>query len=307
MKVFRGFEGVGRFNNPVVTTGSFDGVHIGHKAIINRLKRHASIIKGETLLITFYPHPRKVLYPETEGKNLRLITTLEEKIYLLEKTGLDNVIIVEFTPEFAKTTCEEFVKKYLVETIGAKVVVVGFNHYFGWHRQGDFHFLQELGRKYGFEAEEIPEQEIEHEAVSSTRIRKAISEGYIQRANAYLESFYMITGQLTETKEFELTGHNFFRMHIYDKEDKLVPPPGIYATSIEKEKRKVRGLVLITGKQETEKEIYFHPLDNSINFVLEKTRILFHKRITEEIEVKDQKILINSLGRAIRETEELIY
>jgi len=307
MKVFRGFENVGRFRNPVVTTGSFDGVHIGHKAIINRLKRHAGIINGETVLITFYPHPRKVLYPETEGKNLRLITTLEEKIYLLEKTGLDNLIIIGFTPEFAKTTCEEFVKKYLVETIGARIVVVGFNHYFGWHRQGDFRYLKELGKKYGFEAEEIPEQEIEHEAVSSTRIRKALSEGYIQRANAYLESHYMITGQLAETGEFEFTGHKFFRLIVKDKEDKLIPPHGIYAASIEKDNGKMRGLVIISGKTEHETEIFFLPLDDTINLAGGKNRILFHKRIAEEIEVADKDTFTRSVNMAIRETEDLIY
>jgi len=307
MKVFRDFGNLGRFNNPVVTTGSFDGVHIGHKAIINRLKRHAETIKGETVLITFYPHPRKVLYPETEGKNLRLITTLEEKIYLLEKTGLDNLIIVKFTPAFARTTCEEFVKKYLVETIGARIVVVGFNHYFGWHRQGDFHYLKELGLKYGFEAEEIPEQEIEHEAVSSTRIRKALSEGYIQRANAYLESHYMITGQLMETTEFEFTGHKFLRLIINDKEDKLIPPPGIYATSIEKDNRKLRGIVIISEKQGNETEVFFHPLDSTNNLAGEKNRIFFHKRISEEIEVADKEIFTGSVDMAIRETEDLIY
>ncbi len=113
MKIFRGFEQVKGIRNPVVTTGSFDGVHIGHKTILNRLRMLADKYDGESVLITFDPHPRKVLYPETAGKGLRLINSQEEKLELLRKAGLDNLIIVEFTREFSKTTSEEFVRDYL--------------------------------------------------------------------------------------------------------------------------------------------------------------------------------------------------
>src|SRR5512136_1678226 len=126
MRIFRGFSGAESIINPVVTTGSFDGVHIGHKTILNRLKMLASKYEGESVLITFDPHPRKVLYPETAGKELRLINSQEEKLYLLEKAGLENVIIIEFTKEFSKITSEEFVRDYLHGILNAKVIVAGF-------------------------------------------------------------------------------------------------------------------------------------------------------------------------------------
>src|SRR5659263_4192 len=127
MKIFRNFEEARNIRNPVVTTGSFDGVHIGHKTILNRLRMLAEKYNGESVLITFDPHPRKVLYPDTAGKNLKLINSQEEKLDLLEKSGLDNVIIVEFTREFSKITSEQFVRDLLHGKLHAKVVVVGFS------------------------------------------------------------------------------------------------------------------------------------------------------------------------------------
>ena len=135
MKIFRSFEEARNIVTPVVTTGMFDGVHIGHKVILKRLKKVAEEHGGESVLITFHPHPRVVLYPDTAGKDLKLINSQEEKIELLRKAGLDNVIIIEFTKEFAMTTSEDFVSKYLCGTLGAKVIVVGQNHHFGLIRR----------------------------------------------------------------------------------------------------------------------------------------------------------------------------
>ena len=148
MKIFWNFEDAKTIRNPVVTTGSFDGVHLGHKTILNRLKTLAEKNGGESVLITFHPHPRKVLYPDTAGKNLKLINSQEEKLELLRKAGLDNVIIIEFTKDFAKITSEQFVKDYLSDILKVKVVVVGFNHHFGFNKAGDYHQLWEMGTKY---------------------------------------------------------------------------------------------------------------------------------------------------------------
>ncbi|MBC7126531.1 MAG: riboflavin biosynthesis protein RibF, partial [Bacteroidales bacterium] len=130
MKVHYGFDGIGEITNPVVTTGSFDGVHLGHKVIINRINEIAQSIGGESVLITFYPHPRKVLYPETAGKNLMFILSQREKIELLSKTGLDHLIIVKFTLEFSKISSVQFIRDYLISKLNARYIVVGFNHHF---------------------------------------------------------------------------------------------------------------------------------------------------------------------------------
>jgi len=186
LKIFRDFEAAKGIKNPVVTVGSFDGVHVGHKAILQRLNELAKQYDGESVVITFEPHPRKVLYPETIGKKLRLITPYEEKLKLLAESCVDNVIVIEFTKEFSKITNEQFVKEFLHDILKVKVVVAGFDHHFGFNKEGDNRQLRNLQKKYGFFVEEVSAQEIEHEIVSSAKIRLAISEGNIQKANILL-------------------------------------------------------------------------------------------------------------------------
>jgi riboflavin kinase/FMN adenylyltransferase len=261
MRIFRNFEEARIIRNPVVTTGSFDGVHIGHKAILARLNMLAEKYDGESVLITFDPHPRKVLYPETAGKDLKLIYSQEEKLDLLEKAGLRNVIIVNFTIGFSKTTSEEFVKKYLHDILHARVVVVGFNHHFGFNKEGDYKHLWNWREKYEFEAEEIPEQEVYNETVSSTRIRQAISEGYIQRANAYLDHYYRITGPA----EHFSTIAGFPELHQVgiSEESKLIPVPGIYAISIGSVNGQSKGMA-ITVKEDSRTKVLVHSFDSKI-------------------------------------------
>ncbi len=245
MKIFRGFENVSGINNPVVTTGSFDGVHTGHKVILNRLKILADKYNGESVLITFDPHPRKVLYPDTAGKDLKLILSAEEKLMLLKKTGLDNLIIVEFTREFSKITSEEFVRRYLHGILKAKVIVVGFNHHFGFNKEGDYKHLWGWKEKYNFEAEEIPEQEVQHETVSSTKIRKAISEGYIQRANAYLDHYYIIMGYPEKYAGGDQAGLPSLLKMPVTEECKILPATGIYAVSAASGNLNSKGMAII--------------------------------------------------------------
>src|ERR1035437_7131316 len=197
MRVFYGLDEIYSIPNPVITTGSFDGVHLGHRTIINRINDLARKCNGESMLITFDPHPRKVLYPQTVGKELRLITTLKEKIELLSRVGLQNLVIIHFTPEFSYMSSVDFIRDILVSRLHAYKVVIGFNHQFGHNREGNFDYLYELGQFYGFGVEEIPEQDIDNETVSSTKIRQPLSSGRIQRANAYLDHFYFIKTTLT--------------------------------------------------------------------------------------------------------------
>ena len=255
MKIFRSFEEAKVIRNPVVTTGSFDGVHIGHKTILNRLKMLAEKIDGESVLITFDPHPRKVLYPETAGKDLKLINSQEEKLTLLEKAGLDNIIIIEFTREFSKITSEQFVRDLLCGTLHARIVVVGFNHHFGFNKEGDYKQLWAWQGKYHFEAEEIPEQEVQHETVSSTKIRNAISEGYIQRANAYLDHYYIIMGKVAKYTMQEPSGLPLFLKVCITEECKLLPSPGLYAVSVDLESVSIKGMAIIIKSTEGRSEV----------------------------------------------------
>jgi riboflavin kinase/FMN adenylyltransferase len=307
MKVFRNFDEAKVIRNPVVTTGSFDGVHLGHKTILNRLRMLAEKNNGESVLITFHPHPRIVLYPDTAGKDLKLINSQEEKLELLRKAGLDNIIIVEFTREFARTTSEQFVKEYLVDILHTKVVVAGFNHHFGLNKAGDYRQLWEMGEKYNFIAEEIPEQEVQHETVSSTLIRKAISEGYIQRANAYLDHYYIIIG-VGELYDSDSVPDSipFYKVQITE-DTKLLPASGIYAVSAGNDSALSRGMVVIFKNSQAETEVLLHPFNREKIYSGQKTTLFFQKKVSGCIEKGNQNIISDILYSAISEISDLIY
>jgi len=307
MRIFRNFEEATGLRNPVVTTGSFDGVHVGHKTILKRLSMLADKYNGESVLITFHPHPRKVLYPETAGRDLKLINSQEEKILLLEKAGLDNVIIIEFTKEFAKTTSEQFVRDYLTGILKARVVVAGFNHHFGFNKEGDYRQLWTMREQYGFEAEEIPEQEVEHETVSSTRIRKAISEGYIQRANAYLDHYYIVMGTAEKPGEMPAgAGMSFFSIPVTD-ENKLLPSDGIYAASVECMKLTHKSLVIINTFNHSGPEILVNLPGSDFDMSGKKAVIQFRKKITGPVFLSDTTNSSSRIASAAAEISELIY
>ncbi len=287
MKIFRNLDEIKDIKNAVVTTGSFDGVHVGHKVIINRLRKLARMSGGESVLITFHPHPRRVLYPDSEGKDLLLINSQREKIELLRKAGLDNLVIINFTKEFAQTTSLQFVNDILLDRIRAKKIIVGFNHFFGHNKEGNYNFLHDLAEKDGFEVEEIPEQDIQNESVSSTKIRKALHEGDVQRANAYLDHQYIIIGELTQGSEVcKKIGLPTMSVFI-DEDIKLVPPEGVYAVSLTTNESYFRGMLNIRNA----KTIYqphhpntcidIHLFDYDNNLIGKTATVYFHKRIRD--------------------------
>lgn len=307
MKIFRDFEAVHSIRNAIVTTGSFDGVHLAHKVILERLKKLAKEIEGETVVITFQPHPAKVLYPETAGRDLRLINSEREKIQLLTKAGLDNLIIVNFTLEFSKTTSSEFVRNWLIQKLNARKIVIGFNHHFGHNREGDYQKLREMGMEFGFDVEEIPEQDIRSETISSGAIRQALQEGDIEKANVYLDHHYLIIGDIHEI----VSGNDVpgFQGFVVDsgEENKLYPKRGGYAVSIMNDERAFPGICQINDNNEnngsTKVELYL--FDDHEPFIGKEAVVLFHKRIRDHaiplqgISLREQllqdRILIESL------------
>lgn len=231
MKVYRDLRDFKRLPKAIVTTGTFDGVHCGHKTILTRLKSIAEIEGGETVLITFDPHPRLVINPQA-NTDLKLLTTTEEKIELLKQEGIQHLIIVPFTKEFAQTTGESYIKDILVETIGVKKLVIGYDHRFGKGRGGSFKELVELAPEYGFDVEEIPAVEIDDSAVSSTKIRKAIASGEIQDANEKLGYQYSLTGVVVKGHQLGRT-IQFPTANIDPAEPlKIVPAIGVYAAVV---------------------------------------------------------------------------
>jgi riboflavin kinase/FMN adenylyltransferase len=306
MKIHYGLNEIGNIQNAVVTTGSFDGVHIGHKVILRRLNILAAEYDGESVLITFWPHPRKVLYPDTKGKDLQMIASQKEKIKVLQETGLDHLVIIEFTKEFSQVSSEDFIREVLVDKLHARLVIVGFNHYFGHNREGNFDFLYQLGQNYGFDVEEIPEQDIQNESVSSTKIRKALREGNIQRANAYLNHIYMIIGPVTECQHpFDDSELPVFGLKV-EEDEKLIPPPGAYAIHADWDTNHIRGILFILPTQQGRKDICFKLFDKIHPPKDKDITINFHKRMRDPSFFRSQPDE-DKLQKAIDETMELIF
>ncbi len=230
MKVYRGIENFKKLPNAVVTSGTFDGVHIGHQKILSRLKNIANSTNGETVLITYWPHPRLVL---GNDNSIKLITAFDEKIKLLRRFGLDHLIIIEFTKEFAKTTSSDFIKNILVKSIGTKTLVIGYDHRFGHNREGSFKALSANSEEYGFTVEEIPQQEIHHIAVSSTKIRNHLSQGEIHISNEYLGYPHCLHGKVVKGNQLgRKLGFPTANIQVNSK-FKLIPSSGSYAVKVE--------------------------------------------------------------------------
>ncbi len=243
MKVYHHIDEFTGATNAVVTTGTFDGVHTGHQVIIKRLNEIAAKENGESVLLTFYPHPRMVLFPD--DIDLKLLTTQEEKIALLEKYGIQHLIIHPFTKEFSRLTSLQFIREILVNKIKTKKLVIGYDHHFGRNREGSFEHLKESGPLYGFTVEEIPAQDVDNVAVSSTKIRQALLEGDVKTAKEFLGHDYTLTGKVIhgEKKGHEL-GYPTANISV-ESRYKLIPAIGIYAVKTEVDGKLYDGMLYI--------------------------------------------------------------
>lgn len=227
MKIINHIAQVKNIRNAVVTIGTFDGVHLGHQAIFKEMRRMAREIDGETVVITFHPHPRQVLGIGTE--TLKFICTQEEKLQKMEEFGVDYVVIIPFTKEFASTPSEVFIKEYIIERIHPSVMVVGYDHHFGKNRMGDFEMLHRLGREHGFRTVQVEAQYIDQVSVSSTKIRNALAVGNVKLANQLLGYPYSVTGEVVRGNEIGRTlGFPTANLDIPD-EYMMIGNPGVYA------------------------------------------------------------------------------
>jgi riboflavin kinase/FMN adenylyltransferase len=222
------FHGVER---PVLTTGTFDGVHRGHRTILDRLREVARREGGESVLFTFHPHPRMVLFP---GDNdLKLLNTQEEKIALLEEAGLDHLLVVPFSRRFSRMHATDYVREVLVGAIGVRAVVIGYDHRFGRNREGDIHLLHQLGERFDIRVEEIPAKEVDHITVSSTKVRHALADGDVATANELLGYQYPLAGVVVKGDQLGRTlGYPTANIGVVDPH-KLVPGDGVYAVTVQ--------------------------------------------------------------------------
>ena len=286
--------------NSVVTIGTFDGVHIGHRAILDRLVSTAKNDGLESIVFTFFPHPRMVLQQESE---IKLINTLREKKQLLEQTGLDHLIVHPFTKAFSRLTAIEFVRDILVNSLKAKKIIIAYDHRFGRNRTATIEDLREFGTVYNFEVEEISAQELDEVTVSSTKIRKALETGDITTANHYLGYPFMLSGTVVKGQRIGRTiDYPTANLKIHEPH-KLIPANGVYIVFAEIEGNLVYGITSIGtnptvgGKQKTI-ETYF--LDFNADLYDQPLRIEFIKHIRGEETFND----VEALKEAIKQDEE---
>lgn len=230
MQVHTDINQLPKFKNAVITIGTFDGVHKGHQQIIRQLKEEAKAIDGETVIITFHPHPRTIV---PGRKPVSILTTRAEKIELLEKMGIDHLVIIPFDLEFSQQSATSFIQHFLVEKFHLHTVIIGYDHRFGKGREGDYHLMEKMGKKFGFTVKEIPEQVLNDVTVSSTKIREALLHGEIEIANNYLGHAYYFEGKVVEGKKLGRTLGFPTANIVIDDAEKLIPANGVYAVEIQ--------------------------------------------------------------------------
>ena len=297
MKIHKGANAFRSEHHTVVTIGTFDGVHVGHQKIIERLINTARASNLESAILTFFPHPRMVLQKDGD---IKLINTIEEREQILEKTGLDHLIIHPFTQQFSRLTAREFVRDILVHKLKAKKVIIGYDHRFGRNRAANIEDLKEFGREYEFEVEEISKQDIEEVAVSSTKIRSALLEGEVEKANRYLSYHFSLSGKVVKGKglgkEFEFPTAN-----LEVKEDyKLIPENGVYVVRSEIDGKPYFGMMNIgtnptVGGTEKTIETNFFDLNKDLYGKLLTIELL--SRIRDELKFDSVEELIKAMRR----------
>jgi hypothetical protein len=243
MKVYYDLDHLPPFRNAVITIGSFDGVHCGHQQIIRKVNQLAENIGGESVVITFHPHPRQVIYPR--DTSMQLITLTQEKVRLLEQYEVDYVVVVPFTIEFSQQNADEYIEKFLIEKFHPRFIVIGYDHRFGLNRQGDLNYLQWYSEKAEYEVVEIAKQEVDDISVSSTKIRDALNRADIATANRLLGHYFPLSGKVVHGRKLgHKLGFPTANLDITDKL-KLIPPHGIYAVYVHHEGERYGGMLYI--------------------------------------------------------------
>ncbi|RXR35344.1 bifunctional riboflavin kinase/FAD synthetase [Flavobacterium piscinae] len=297
MKTFQSIYDFKPINKTILTLGTFDGVHIGHRKIIEKLIQNSTSCKCESLVLTFFPHPRMVLQEKSE---IKLLNTIDERIELLKQSGLDNLVIHPFDQAFSRLTAEEFVSSILVDQFNVKKIIIGYDHRFGRNRTADINDLIEFGEKYAFEVEQISAEEIDEVSVSSTKIRNALLEGNIKLANDYLGYDYLLTGTIIKGKGIGRT-LNFPTANLQIEENyKLVPKNGVYIVQSRMKNKLVYGMMNIgfnpTVNGES-KSIEVHFFDFEGDLYSKKIEIQLLDRIRDEVKFESLEKLKEQLSK----------
>lgn len=278
MNIYKELKEIKDLKRPVITIGSFDGLHLGHKALIERIRQLAEAHQTDYALITFDPHPRQIVYPGDKG--LKLLTTLQEKLFVFEHLKVSNLVIAPFSVEFSQISADEYIEKFLVGVFHPSIIAIGYDHRFGLNRTGDIHYLKWHAERLGYKVIEIDPEMIDSNTVSSTKIRKALEQGDISKANLMLGHHYLLHGKVVHGQKLGrhlgyptanlLPGH----------ERKLIPNAGIYAVFAHVDKMILPGVVYIGKKSTVAQNL---PADSIELYCMDYEGDLYDKEITIEM------------------------
>jgi riboflavin kinase/FMN adenylyltransferase len=298
MQIYRKDEII-KIDNPIVTVGTFDGVHLGHQYIFKQLLNKADEVGGESVVITLWPHPRMIVHPG--GTDIMLLNTLEEKIELIKYQSIKHLVVLPFTKEFAQLSSKEFIEDYLYKRIGIKGLIMGYDHRFGKDRLGNSDQLHACAGKYGFFIHDVNAYGIEGEKISSTKIRNALFEGDVELANSMLSRNYSVTGIVQSGKQLG-RDLGFPTANISpDHHFKLIPADGVYAVKVLVENQEFNGMLNIghrptVNKGNENKSIEVHIIDYEGDLYGKKITLIFYKRIRNEMKFNSLEDLKKQLA-----------
>jgi len=306
MKIHQDTDNLPAFRNAIVTIGTFDGVHTGHRQIIEKMKKEATLVNGETVIITFHPHPRKIVSSVFTG--VRLINTLEERLELLGELDIDHVVVVPFTEVFANQSAEDYIKNFLVEKFRPHTVIIGYDHRFGRERKGDYLLLEEKAPIYNYQIKEIPKHVLDEISISSTKIREAVLNGKIEVADTLLGYNFFFSGTVVHGDKLgRKLGYPTANLKI-ENEEKIIPGNGIYAVYAEVvgSERQKTGNSLLKGMM----SIGFRPTVDGKKRVVEVNLFDFDEEIydrTLKVYVKKylrEEVKFNSLDDLVKQIDQ---
>lgn len=305
LKVYRKLSEYKPNSKAIVTVGTFDGVHIGHQKLLATINEIAKNENGESVLLTFSPHPRLVLFPD--DNDLKLLTTLDERIERLRKLGLDHLIIHPFSIDFSRITALDYVRNILVSHLGVRKLIIGYDHHFGRNREGNLEYLKKAAPEHNFEVVEIPAQEIEDVNISSTKIRNALEAGNVELANQYLGYEYGLDGTvISGNKLGREMGFPTANIKPLDKY-KLIPGNGVYAVYFKIEDTWFKGMANIgtrpTVTDSKKRVIEVHVFNFEGDLYDKKVRVVFAKRLRDEVKFNNMADLVKQMENDADDTK----